>query len=134
MIQYITAYVAAGFAFIIIDLLWLGLVAKDLYKARLGSLMATDIVVPAAALFYLTYLFGIIIFAVHPALQSGSWQTAAIWGALFGFFCYMTYELTNWAVIQGWPASLVLTDIIWGTVLTASVSVASYLITRLIFG
>ena len=125
MTQYIIAYVAAGVAFVIIDLLWLGLVARDVYQTKLGPLMAQEIVIPAAAIFYALYLAGIIIFAVHPALQAGSWQTALIWGALFGFFCYMTYELTNWAVIEGWPSSLVLIDIVWGTVLTASVASVS---------
>jgi len=128
MTQYLLAYIAAGVAFIIIDLAWLGIVAKDLYAKKLGSLMATEVVVPAAALFYLLYLLGIVIFAVHPALQAGSWKIALMWGALFGFFCYMTYELTNWAVIEGWPSSLVLVDILWGVVLTASVSTVAYLV------
>lgn len=134
MIQYIIAYIAGAIAFTVIDLLWLGLIAKDLYKDRLGDLMATQIVLPAGILFYFLYIFGIIIFAVHPALTADSWKVAAMWGALFGFFCYMTYELTNWAVIQNWPASLVLTDIVWGTVLTSLVATASFLITKLLIG
>lgn len=116
--------------FVIFDLVWLGIIGKELYSSKLGALMATEVVVPAAVLFYLMYLAGIVIFAIHPALITGEWKTALLWGALFGFFCYATYELTNWAVIQGWPASLVLIDIAWGVFLTGGVAVTAFLITK----
>ncbi len=131
MIQYIIAYIAAGVMFIIFDLVWLGIIGRDLYVSKLGNLMAQDVVIPAAVLFYLMYLTGIVLFAIHPAFLTGSWKTALIWGALFGFFCYATYELTNWAVIRDWPASLVLIDIVWGVVLTGAVATTAYLITKL---
>jgi len=131
MTQYIIAYIASGVVFIIFDLLWLGVIGKDLYASKLGSLMTENIVIPAAGLFYCMYLAGILLFAIHPALQTGSWKTAMVWGALFGFFTYATYELTNWAVIRDWPASLVAIDILWGVVLTSAVATTAYLITKL---
>jgi len=132
MIQYITAYIAAGVMFLVFDLVWLGLVAKDVYGSRLGDLMATSVNIPAAVMFYALYLLGVVIFAINPALQTGDWKTALIWGSLFGFFCYMTYELTSLAVIQDWPASLVWIDIVWGTLLTGAVATTAYFITKII--
>ncbi len=131
MTQYIIAYIATAISFLVIDLLWLGVFAKEFYYSRLGALAADPVNVTAAAIFYALYIAGILIFAVHPAMQTGSWKTALMWGALFGFFCYMTYELTNWAVINNWPSSLVFVDILWGVVLTGATATFGYLITKL---
>jgi len=79
----------------------------------------------AAVVFYLMYIAGIIIIAVHPALVSGSVKTAAIYGALFGFFCYATYDLTNYATLKGWPLKMVIVDITWGVFLTTSIATAA---------
>ena len=111
--------------FFIIDLLWLGAVAKDFYRAQLGSLLG-DVNWTAALVFYLIYIVGILIFAVIPALKTGTWQTALIWGALFGFFTYATYDFTNLATLRDWPVLIVIVDIIWGTILSASVAIISY--------
>jgi uncharacterized membrane protein len=74
------------------------------------------------------------IFAVGPALHSGKWQTAVLWGALLGFFCYMTYDLTNYATLKVWSTKVTVLDIIWGTLLTGSASFGGWWITTLIFG
>ena len=87
-----------------------------------------------AIVFYLLYILGMMIFAVGPALASGKWQTALIWGALLGFFCYMTYDLTNHATMKVWSTKVTVLDIIWGTVLTGSASVVGYWITTAILG
>ncbi|MFZ1477824.1 MAG: DUF2177 family protein, partial [Sphingorhabdus sp.] len=69
-----------------------------------------------------------------PALASGRWQTALCWGALFGFFCYMTYDLTNHATLKTWSVKVTVLDIIWGTVLTGSAATVGWWITTLIHG
>jgi len=82
---------------------------------------------PAAIVFYFVFLLGLIIFAVYPQLENG-WQTVTFYGALFGFFTYATYDLTNLSTLKDWPLDLVLVDIIWGTILGASVALVTYLV------
>lgn len=113
------ATVAVVCTMVVLDLLWLGTVATDLYNDRLGDLRAKDTVVLAAALFYVQYVAVIIGFAVLPAARI---KDAALRGLGIGWVAYATYELTNWAVIEGWPASLVAIDIAWGLALTTLVA------------
>lgn len=134
MTKYILLYLATVPVFFLIDLVWLGVVARDFYRSQVGSLMADPIVWWAAILFYLLFIAGIIFFAVLPGLDAGSWTKALALGAAFGFFAYMTYDLTNLATLRGWPITLVVVDIAWGTVLAASVATASYFIGTRIFG
>jgi uncharacterized membrane protein len=121
------AYLAALAALVVLDGLWLGLVAKDFYRQQLGSLMRPDVRFGVAAAFYLVYLVGVVIFAVQPALQEGSAVRALVLGALFGFFCYATYDLTNLATLRDWPAKLSVVDLAWGTFLSAIAALAGYL-------
>lgn len=133
MLQYVALYLATVPVFFLIDLVWLGFIARDFYRGQLGSLMADPIVWPAAILFYLLFIAGVLLFAVAPAIGAGSVVRAIALGAAFGFFTYMTYDLTNLATIRDWPIAMVVVDISWGTVLAASVATASYLIgTRLL--
>ncbi|MDF1556201.1 MAG: DUF2177 family protein, partial [Deferrisomatales bacterium] len=120
--------------FFAIDLLWLGVVARGLYQRNLTHLLSPAVNWPAAFLFYLLYIGGIILFAVRPALATGSLATAALWGGLFGFFTYMTYDLTNLATLRDWPIRIVLVDIAWGTVLCTLVACGSYWIGRWLGG
>lgn len=113
-----------------IDLLWLGVIAKNFYRSDLGHLLRPQTNWPAAITFYLLYIVGILIFAVLPGLEKNSLGKTACLGALFGFFTYMTYELTNLALIKDWPSRIVFIDIIWGIVLCSSVSSLSYIIAR----
>lgn len=116
--------------FFAIDLLWLGVVAKNFYGQKLAHLLAPAVNWPAALLFYAIYIVGILLFAVKPALASQSWSTAAIWGGLFGFFTYATYDLTNLATLRDWPLQVVVVDIAWGTLLCTLVATASYFLGR----
>lgn len=127
ILQYVYLYVLTIPVFFIIDMVWLGFIAKNFYQAKLGYLLG-PVNWPAALLFYFVYIVGILIFAVVPALGVGSLAKAATYGALFGFFAYATYDLTNYATIKGWPLSVVIVDILWGIVLTTSVATLSYLI------
>jgi uncharacterized membrane protein len=113
-----------------IDMIWLGFVAKGFYRNNLGHLLRPDVNWTAALVFYLLYIGGILIFATMPALENKSLYQAVVLGGLFGFFAYATYDLTNLATLKGWPLNVVIVDIIWGIVLTASVAAASFLIGR----
>lgn len=124
--KYILHYILTMPVFFAIDLLWLGVIGKPVYQKYLGHLMRTDVNWTSAIIFYLLFILGILIFAVYPALQQQSLRYAAFYGALFGFFTYMTYELTNHAVIKDWPSGIILIDIVWGTVLSCLVAVGSY--------
>jgi len=133
--KYIVAYIATGVSFALIDSVWLRTMYERLYKPEIGELMYQGgfRIGPAVA-FYLFYILGMMIFAVGPALHSGKWQTALLWGALLGFFCYMTYDLTNYATLKVWSTKVTVLDIIWGTVLTGSASLSGWWVTTLIFG
>lgn len=89
--------------------------------------------IPAAILFYALYVVGVVIFAVSPAFHAGSWRTAIVLGALFGFFAYATYDTTNLATLRGWPIAMVVVDIAWGTFLTAISATAGFLATQRLF-
>ncbi len=128
----ILLYLATLPAFFALDMLWLGVIAKTTYAKYLGAFMREPINWPVAVVFYLIFVIGILYFAVIPASIKGSWSTALINGAVFGFFTYMTYELTNWAILKDWPWQIVPIDIIWGTVLGGLVALASFYISRLI--
>lgn len=109
-------------------MIWLGLIAKNFYAKHIGFLMKTDINWLAAIIFYLLFIVGLVLFVVAPALKADSWTYAVLYGALFGLITYATYDLTNLATIKDWPIIVTVIDLIWGTVLAASVSVISYLI------
>jgi len=126
--QVVIHYLIATVIFFAIDMLWLGLIAKNFYREKLGYIMATEVNWPAAIIFYLLYIAGILYFAVHPALKDASWQMALLKGVLLGGLCYATYDLTNMATLRGWPWQIVVVDILWGMVLTGSVSLITYLI------
>lgn len=117
-LQAIAAYIATAIVFGALDALWLTKVGPKLYRPEIGALLM-DGWRPAPALtFYALYMLGIQIFAVQPALAAGKWQVAATYGALFGFFCYMTYDLTNQATMKIWSTKVTLADIAWGTLAT----------------
>lgn len=120
-------YILTVPVFFLVDMTWLGLVAQRFYQGQIGYLLG-PVNWPAAIIFYLLYIVGIIIFAVTPALTSGHWQTALLYGALFGFFAYGTYDLTNLATVKDWPLLITVVDMAWGVVLTGTVATASYII------
>ncbi len=133
MLKYILLYLSLIPVFFLIDFLWLGTLAQKFYQDQIGHLLAKSFNIPAAVVFYLMFIIGIIIFAVLPALQNGRWQTALLWGALFGFFTYATYDLTNLATLRDWPLTVVLVDIAWGTFLCASVATIGFFIGQKVF-
>lgn len=124
MTRYLIAYAAAGLVFLALDAIWLGVIAKDLYRAQIGHLLAPSFRVGPAAVFYLTYLAGVIYFAAAPAIAGGRWQDALLPAAILGFIAYGAYDFTNWAVMRDWPAGLTFIDVAWGAVLTAVAAAA----------
>lgn len=123
-------YLLGTVVFFAIDIVWLAFVARKFYFTQLDHLMANPINWPAAAVFYLIYIGGILYFAVLPATQTGDVRTALLNGALFGFFAYATYELTNLATLRDWPIAVVVVDLIWGTVLTGSVAAVTFFLSQ----
>jgi uncharacterized membrane protein len=119
-------YLSFLVALIAIDLVWLLGIAKNLYRDQMGDLMASEPKLIAGLAFYLLYALGVCIFVIVPALSKQSWLYALQYGALFGLFCYMTYDLTNLAVIRGFPTQLALIDIAWGSFVTAVCSGIAY--------
>jgi uncharacterized membrane protein len=114
--------------FLAIDMLWLGIVAKNFYAKQIGTLMKSNVNWVAAIVFYLIFIIGLIVFVIAPAVEKKSWMQALVMGMLFGFVCYATYDLTNLAVAKDWPILVTIVDMIWGAVLAGSVSIITYFI------
>jgi uncharacterized membrane protein len=116
--SWLIAYIATLIAMAGLDFGWLSLTSGPIYRNALGAVMSEQPNWAAAVTFYLLYGVGVVLFAVRPALSSGDWRTALLWGALFGLFAYGTYDLTNLATLKVWSLKVSLIDIAWGAVLT----------------
>lgn len=116
--------------FFAMDMLWLGVLAKNFYRTHLSELMTTSVVWPAAILFYLLFIGGLVIFVISPAIEKGSLTHAIALGALFGLISYATYDLTNLATIKNWPVIVTIVDLAWGTFLSATVSACAYIVAK----
>ena len=128
MKKYLIAYLGTGVVFLALDALWLGVVARSFFRDRLTEVLSPEPNMTVAAVFYLIFVIGVLIFAVEPAFRSGSWVTATVYGALFGFFVYATYDLTNQATLKDWPLSITFADIPWGAFVTATGASAGFLV------
>lgn len=126
--KYLAPYLATLAFFLAVDMVFLGVIAKDFYRSGIGHLMAENFNIPAAIVFYAIYIVGVMIFVISPAIEAGDWTRAALYGALFGFFCYATYDMTNLATLRDWPLSLSIADMAWGATLTAAASVVGYVV------
>lgn len=131
--KYILLYLGTFTVFIVIDLIWLGLIARNLYQQQLGYLMAENVKWVAAIIFYLIFVVGVIVFAVIPGGTEKNLIKTLLLGAFFGFVAYATYDLTNLATIKDWPLKIVLIDITWGTTLSTLTSLGGYYIYNLLF-
>lgn len=124
--QFFIAYISGLIAFLFIDFIWLKYIALSFYREQIGHLMLDKPNLGIALLFYLFYVVGVVVLAVNPALEKGQWTTAVLYGGLLGFVAYGTYDITNLATLKTWPPIVAVVDMIWGTVLTASVAVIAY--------
>ena len=128
--QMILLYIITLVVFFVIDMIWLGVVAKGFYRRHLGSFMSPNVNWIAAMLFYLLFIVGMLVFAIRPALVAGVPLNALFYGALLGLISYATYDLTNMATLKDWPLIVTIVDLIWGTVLGGVVSYVSVLLGR----
>lgn len=126
----ILSYLLTLIVFLIIDMFWLGIIAKNLYQKYLGGFLTDKVNWSAALIFYVIYVIGISIFAIYPAVNKDSVFNAVLLGALFGIFTYSTYDLTNLATLKGWPLEIVFIDILWGALLSAVVSFSGFHIVK----
>ena len=114
--------------FFIVDMIWLGVIAKGFYRNALEPLLTPNINWIAAIIFYLLFLVGVLIFAVLPGMERRSLVYTIEMAALFGFIAYATYDLTNLATLRDWPLMLSIVDMIWGSFLSTSTATMTYLI------
>lgn len=130
MLRNTVAYAAALVVFLGLDAAYLSTIGGKLFKQTLGDVLTPSFSIPPAVLFYAIYPLGIVIFALLPAFATGRWTTALGYGALLGFFAYFTYDMTNWATIRNWNATISLVDLTWGTLLNAATATAAFFIVR----
>lgn len=122
----LTLFLIALPVFLVIDLVWLGAVARRFYRNQLGHLLRPETLWPAAIAFYLLFVLGLVVFVLNPAIDEGSLGMATGFGALFGLVTYATYDLTNLATLRDWPPLMTAVDVVWGAVLAAGVSSATF--------
>ncbi len=126
----VVSYFVALVVLAILDALWLGIVSREFYKARLGQLLLDKPIWSVAILFYLVHAAGIAVFAVPLALNAGTWMSALAYGGLFGFCVYAAYDLTNLATLRGWPMAVSAVDLVWGAVVTAAATLVVVLVVK----
>ena len=124
MLKILTAYLSTALVMLVIDLVWLGFIAKPMYQAGIGHLMTDKPNLIAALFFYALFPIGLMVFAILPESASTSWQRTAWLAAMFGFFAYATYDLSNLATLKNYPLQLALVDMLWGSLLSAVAATA----------
>ncbi|HQT52462.1 MAG TPA: DUF2177 family protein [Phenylobacterium sp.] len=127
MLKYVIAYLATGLVFAAVDAVWLTWSNERLYRPTLNPVLADEVNLKAAAVFYIVYILGIMALVVSPAT---SWTKAMTTGAILGAVCYATYDLTNQATLKVWSTKITLADITWGAFVTALAATAGYLALR----
>ncbi len=120
MTRYFAAYAATAIVMVVLDLLWLGVIARPIYQQGIGHLMAEHPRIPVAVLFYAVFALGLVLFAVAPQGTGVGWSRTIATAALFGFFAYATYDLTNLATLKNWPVGLSVLDVAWGSLVSAA--------------
>jgi uncharacterized membrane protein len=133
MTKFFLVYLVSIIAMVVIDLIWIGGVAKPFYQKHLGYLFAEKFKIVPIVLFYLIYIFGLMVFVVSPAL-SGTVPLgrSVMMAALLGLVAYATYDLTSHGLIKDWPWIVTVVDMVWGTFLTALIAAIAISVGRLI--
>ncbi|MBP1859859.1 DUF2177 family protein [Rhizobium herbae] len=130
----IVAYAGTFVSLLIADAIWLGLVARTFYRDQLGALMLPSPNLAIAAVFYVFFAMAVVLLAVMPGVKSGSLATALCYGAVLGLAAYGTYDVTNLATLKGWPLTVSLVDMAWGTFVTAFSASCGFLVCRYFAG
>lgn len=128
--QSLKIYGMTFLVFFLVDLVWLGVISKNLYRKYLGHLMTPNVNWIAALLFYVLFIAGLVFFVVNPALEKESLRYAILAGGFFGLIAYGTYDLTNLATLKDWPLTITVIDLLWGTFLNAATSGLTFLLAR----
>ncbi len=123
-------YILTIVVFLGVDFVWLTKVAPSLYKENIGHLMAEEANLTAAGIFYLLFSAGLVMFVILPSLKLASRRYALIYGAAFGLVTYATFDLTSQAIFKDWPTKITIIDMSWGLILSATVSVIVYSLSR----
>ncbi|SDI64598.1 DUF2177 family protein [Proteiniclasticum ruminis] len=126
--QFLKVYALTLVIFFLVDIVWLGVISKKLYKEYLGHLMAPNVNWAAALVFYFLFIAGLVFFVIMPAIEKGDLMYAITLGAFFGLITYGTYDLTNLATLKDWPLNITIIDLIWGTFLNAATSGITYFV------
>ena len=129
MSKYIVAYFSTLLTFLVLDGLWLGVLMIGTYKEQIGPLMLESPKLVPAALFYLCFVVGVIVFAILPGIEAQQWQRAAMLGVLLGLMAYGTYDLTNLATLKGWTLKISLIDLAWGAFATGVAATVGFFAT-----
>jgi uncharacterized membrane protein len=126
-------YIIVLITSVILDSVWLGVIAKNFYARHIGFLMTATPNLKVALLFYIVFAVGVIVFIISPALE-GSWSLAKVvgYGALLGLVIYGGYDFTNQAIIKNWPVVITLADLAWGIVMSALTAGISYTLIKLL--
>lgn len=132
MWEFIKVYLVTFLVFMVIEGIWLGLVAKDFYKKEIGFIMSKSPKILPTIIFSLIFVFGLVFFAISPALAKDRWSYALLAGSILGLISYSTYDLTNHAALEGWPLKVTIVDLIWGLSMSAIVSTISFFIVKII--
>lgn len=132
MMPFLKLYGIAFVLFLVIDLVWLGLIARNLYQKYIGHLMADSVNWIAALVFYFLFIGFLVYFVLLPNINTGTLLQVMLTGALFGFITYATYDLTNLATLKDWPWQITIIDLLWGTFLGSSISTLTFIIYRAI--
>lgn len=128
MTRYIAAYIATLIVFLAIDFVWLSSTANTLYKPILKDILAPEFRLAPAVVFYFLFPLALVIFGVSAGIRSGNWTDALLYGALFGFFAYATYDLTNQATLKYWETKLTVIDMAWGSFLGGTAATAGFFV------
>jgi uncharacterized membrane protein len=114
--RYVILYLATFIVMLPIDLLFLGTIAKGFFTSQVGDMLGEVRTAPAI-LFYCLYIVGVLVFV--SGSPDATWRSTLLFGALFGFFCYATFELTSMSLLKHWTWPVVIMDVAWGSFVTA---------------
>ena len=132
MWEFMKTYLIAFLVFMVIEGIWLVVVAKEFYKKEIGYIMSKSPKIIPTVIFSLVFIFGLVFFVINPALAKDSWKDASLVGLIFGLITYSTYDLTNHANLEGWPLKVTIVDLIWGASMSALVSTISFFIVKML--
>ena len=124
----VVAYIVTAVVFLGLDAVWLSQIALGMYRRELGGLLLDKPNLLIAGIFYLLFVVGIVVLAILPALNGGTWINALLLGAVLGLVAYGTYDITNLSTLRNWSLTVTIADLAWGTVLTGVSATVGYLV------